>query len=716
MVWGNADRLVEARQQAQPFANRLSGVDQAYPMYVLPFSEFMGLEEWSPHQVLKAQGKVKEFDESMWGSIFFISHQWTSYNHPDPGGEQLKALQHVLRKLAAGEMSVKGNFAVEFMYGLKQGHTAEEWKALLPNAYLWIDYTSMPQPLAALPAEQDSSAAPHAGQVSDHRQAEGEMSADVEKLIEELKAAVDSIPTYIERCAEMFILTPSVKHADRAGECCDFNSWRQRGWCRLEFVSSRLACRGDIPVMVITSRETTPQYFNMCDTMKLFAGNGQFTVSDDKFKVKGVLETMLKTKAEAEFAKGNYGLSRGHVLMASSFLAGLPSEEEAAAHEGRAPRTSITGLSELEQIKRDFMFRDDANESEWTRKTGVTLLHVACAVNKLEAVKELLATPEGRQMLNVKIKDIMKLDADVKQYKTVGSATNLRMATAGLTPLAAAMMSFGTSPELIEYLIEQGAQPMDHFAFLAGCMQGSVSNMETYTKALWPQGKDRGGTPAPWINKSFMMAMGGTPMHAVCFMSDRANQKEKLQWLLDNGGKPSLKKKWMLGGSPLTSLSGNEEADAECFDMLVAAGCDPNEPVKPWRLMKGIGGMLKLFKWLRPLKFSAADDFIMMASGGTPMHFAAFAGSIPNIRKLSQHGAGNEKKNRFGQLPVSVLIRKTPDSHAPEILGTALLPPEEKLRSAGMSLAFVSKLKAAKGTDKVLPNPPTVATTATAAS
>jgi hypothetical protein len=83
----------------------------------------------------------------------------------------------------------------------------------------------MPQPLAALPAETEE-AAPHAGQVSDHRVAEG-VTEDVAVLVEQLKAAVDSIPTYIERCAEMVVLTPSVKHADREGDCCDFNSWRR---------------------------------------------------------------------------------------------------------------------------------------------------------------------------------------------------------------------------------------------------------------------------------------------------------------------------------------------------------------------------------------------------------------------------------------------------------------------------------------------------------
>ena len=43
MVWGNASQLVEARNEATPFA-RLSGVDQAHLMYVLPFHEFMAME------------------------------------------------------------------------------------------------------------------------------------------------------------------------------------------------------------------------------------------------------------------------------------------------------------------------------------------------------------------------------------------------------------------------------------------------------------------------------------------------------------------------------------------------------------------------------------------------------------------------------------------------------------------------------------------------
>ena len=54
-------------------------------MHVVLFAEFMAMESWAPHQTLKAEGKLREFDESMRGRTFFISHQWTSFNHPRQG-------------------------------------------------------------------------------------------------------------------------------------------------------------------------------------------------------------------------------------------------------------------------------------------------------------------------------------------------------------------------------------------------------------------------------------------------------------------------------------------------------------------------------------------------------------------------------------------------------------------------------------------------------
>ena len=330
----------EAQQQAQCLATPDTATRESYPMYVLPVEAFMQMTEWRPHQELLKEGVIVEWTPAMRGRTFFVSHQWTSYTHPDPTNDQLETLQALLGRLARGEETIKANWVVRFFYGVKQLHTSAEWQAIMRGAYLWYDFTSMPQPAAAVPnaagpaAAVPNAAGPdaagpdaagpkavgpeaagaqsanpaavaHAGMVSthsDHRVCSEDDGEEVSRLIAQLKAAVDSIPSYMERCDEMLVLVPSVRHTDREGEVCDYNSWRQRGWCRLEFVSSRL-CSKDVPVIVIDSKDAPPEYFNLCDTLKLFAGQGAFTVEDDKAKVAAVLAALIAGKAKGELAR-----------------------------------------------------------------------------------------------------------------------------------------------------------------------------------------------------------------------------------------------------------------------------------------------------------------------------------------------------------------------------------------------------------------------------
>ena len=307
---------------------------KSYPMYVLPVEAFLQMTEWRPHQELLKEGVIVEWAPSMRGRTFFVSHQWTSFDHPDPTNDQLETLQSVLGRLARGDLTIKANWVVQFFYRLKQPHTSAEWQAIMRGAYLWYDFVSMPQPAAAaLAAAAPDAAAPKAAAGrwagpeavaqaagsstqlsrmvsthSDHRVRSEDEGEEVSSLIAQLKAAVDSIPSYIERCDEMFVLVPSVKHTDREGEVCDYNSWRQRGWCRLEFVSSRL-CPKDVPVIVIDSKDGNPEYFNLCDTTKLFAGQGSFTLEDDKAKVATVLAALIAGKAKGELARGELDLT-----------------------------------------------------------------------------------------------------------------------------------------------------------------------------------------------------------------------------------------------------------------------------------------------------------------------------------------------------------------------------------------------------------------------
>ena len=286
-----------------PKAPEIKGtaVKESYPMYAIPVKDFLQLKKWRPHQDLLADGGLIKVDDTRKkDKVIFVSHQWTSFSHPDPKNEQLKALQMTIRNLCSGKNSVRTNWALEMGYGIKKITGPKEWKEILEDGYIWFDYLSIPQPLAAKQKKEQANeetidvtkdtalvemnkGASHPGMLAaDHRQADGEECSETLSLIAQLGAAVDSIPAYVERCAMMWVLVPPVAHADFAG-VCDFNSWRSRGWCRMEYVASFLA-REDIPLMVITNQHKAPEYFNPCDVMKLPAAEGIFTVPDDKVR------------------------------------------------------------------------------------------------------------------------------------------------------------------------------------------------------------------------------------------------------------------------------------------------------------------------------------------------------------------------------------------------------------------------------------------------
>ena len=58
MVWGSIARQIEdGTIDTRPING--AGLDEGYPMYVLPVRNFLELTAWKPHQDLLAEGKVR---------------------------------------------------------------------------------------------------------------------------------------------------------------------------------------------------------------------------------------------------------------------------------------------------------------------------------------------------------------------------------------------------------------------------------------------------------------------------------------------------------------------------------------------------------------------------------------------------------------------------------------------------------------------------------
>ena len=70
-----------------------------------------------------------------------------------------------------------------------------------------------------------------------------------------MKNAIASIPAYIERSSHFLAVVPTVRHHDLAEETCDFGSWLQRGWCRVELWALMLARFSRLPAIIVKGGE-----------------------------------------------------------------------------------------------------------------------------------------------------------------------------------------------------------------------------------------------------------------------------------------------------------------------------------------------------------------------------------------------------------------------------------------------------------------------------
>ena len=189
------------RQQARSGS---TAVSMQAEMWVMPVSEFIKLPEFRPHQELLAQGKLSRWDSSM-NHVFFLSHQWTSWSHPDHTMLQLRTFQRLITRMVCGQCpdTVPG-FADAIFFPKSVKITSKKWREIAESSFVWMDFFSVPQ--------------------------QGSYYAT--ETLTELTKAVDSIPAFIERCTHFFVVCPTIQHDDMSDVVCDFASWERRGWCR----------------------------------------------------------------------------------------------------------------------------------------------------------------------------------------------------------------------------------------------------------------------------------------------------------------------------------------------------------------------------------------------------------------------------------------------------------------------------------------------------
>lgn len=198
-----------------------TAVAMEFDMWVLPAFEFLRLSELTPHEKLRAEGKLVQWDPSH-SIVFYVSHQWTSASHPDYSTAQFRAFQMLVLRMVSGQLpETAPTFldAVRLPSNVKIGSI--EWQTKVKDAFIWMDYLSIPQ------------------------SSQGTAQRDREK-------ATRSIAAYIERCSHFFALCPSVQSRDNEDIKYDYGSWLESGDCRLELFALLLARHHRVPAIVST--------------------------------------------------------------------------------------------------------------------------------------------------------------------------------------------------------------------------------------------------------------------------------------------------------------------------------------------------------------------------------------------------------------------------------------------------------------------------------
>ena len=295
---GSSERNFSAKLKERNFSSRVMGScssrgrpayvsdhHQHAPMWVVRVGHVLEMKgAFQPHQVLKAQGLLEIRKSKIF--TLFVSHQWLSFQHPDPHGEQLKVLQETLKKLIAKQVTVEDNFVTQF-YGNKtiEFDGVGDW-------HMWLDYFCVPQ----LVEEYQT-----------------QLAHDQRLLY------LKSIPNYVDRCNLFVALVPRAVHKDTE-VACDTDSWLRRGWCRTELWCYHLSAQSKYPIIEVKNSDSvrfiSPVWF------RYPVHSGDFAVAGDRASCRQVIQRALG-KHIAELRESD---KTGYRLYLALFeeIAGLP--------------------------------------------------------------------------------------------------------------------------------------------------------------------------------------------------------------------------------------------------------------------------------------------------------------------------------------------------------------------------------------------------------
>lgn len=402
------------------------------PMWLVHVSDVLKMSGAPlPHEELRNSGLLRQHEPHLF--TIFVSHQWLGRSHPDEEGLQLTVLRSLLQRLIDGRQALQEDLITQCVIGQRR-LTATE-RSQLKDAYIWMDWFSIPQ--------------------------------DVAKDSGSFHAAVASIPYYVESCNLFVALVPPLQHS--SGQPCNYGSYLQRGWCLAEMWCRQLGCKADMPIVVAFNWDHA-EFIMPRDWVRQLPLEGEWSDPSDKARVRDFLLMSLEAKIQVLENSNETDLCRylkariqEFLGLASprrsvgSFLAhfGFQSEEEAIRQrKGMGPVACAVLSCDMDALRHfagagapfttrlPLMYEVD-------QMAGYTPLHLAVLVGRrtllpLEELLRLRADPNTKDSMGAPVLGtcrsvgavelLLQHRADVNLCGLPTKATPLTRACAGLAP------------------------------------------------------------------------------------------------------------------------------------------------------------------------------------------------------------------------------------------------------------------------------------------
>jgi len=333
-----------------------------FPMYVISYDdvvELFGERDGSRRarifsfERLKKMGRLR-LKETLPedATTIYVSHEWPSWNHADPRGTQIRTLCEALKRYRE----------MKSILPAMSAESRETNSVFKRQIFIWFDWFCMPQ---------------HDKEEEEEEEEEEKKDADIIDI--ERKAAMSSIPAYIERSSLMVILAPVCIHAERIDPrsrryaSINYRTWRRCGLCLSEMMYTVLSRYKAHPITLIRCRKENPTWISTNETLNIAISEAKFqccernhvnNVECERNFASSILNTLHRAKVLHLYAENECTAARMFTCFREWWFRGLHQKrvEQIVEEEGeeRVKNKEEEYQRILNSFKRDLRWVQDS--------------------------------------------------------------------------------------------------------------------------------------------------------------------------------------------------------------------------------------------------------------------------------------------------------------------------------------------------------------------